>query len=177
MKDKKVAANVFQIFLSTMSRVIKSESGEIRSFDGDRVMAVFIGDSRFDAAVRCGLKMNWAFINVVKQKLEGAYPKSLEGFTLGYTAGIDAGQIWAVRGGVRNDNDLVWVGRAPNLGAKLSGLRDDPFRTYITGTVYDKLGADTRLGGTPRRSTWEERSWTAQGAMRIFRSNWGWEIS
>ena len=175
-KDKNVTANVFQVFLSTMSRVIKAESGEIRSFDGDRVMAVFIGDSRFDAAARCGLKMSWAFLNIVKPKLEAAFPKGLAGFTLGYTAGIDAGEIWAVRGGVRNDNDLVWVGRAPNLGAKLSAMKSG-FRTYITGTVYDKLSASVKNGGSPSQSMWDERSWTDQDKMRIYRSNWTWTIS
>lgn len=174
-KDKNVAADVFQVFLSTMSRVIKSEGGEIRSFDGDRVMAVFIGDSRFDCAARCGLKMSWAFLNVVKPKLETAYPKDLAGFTLAYTTGIDAGPIWAVRGGVRNDSDLVWVGRAPNLGAKLSAMKTG-VRTYITGTVYDKLSANLKNGGNPIQSMWDARLWTDQGQMRIYRSNWTWAI-
>ena len=74
-RDKNVASDVFQVFLSTMSRIIKAEGGEIRSFDGDRVMAVFIGDTRHDAAARCALKMSWAFVNIVKPKLEAAFPR------------------------------------------------------------------------------------------------------
>lgn len=175
-KDKNVASDVFQVFLSTMSRVIKSEGGEIRSFDGDRVMAVFIGDSRFDDAARCGLKMSWAFLNIVKPKLEAAFPKELAGFKLAYTVGIDAGEIWAVRGGVRNDSDIVWVGRAPNLGAKLSGMKSG-YRTYVTGTVYDKLSTNVKNSGNPSKSMWDERSWTDQNKMRIFRSNWTWPIN
>ena len=37
-RDKFLAGEVFQAFLNTVSRVMLSESGEIRSFDGDRVM-------------------------------------------------------------------------------------------------------------------------------------------
>src|ERR1700736_368099 len=39
--DKFLAAEVFQAFLNSTSRVMLSEHGEIRSFAGDRVMTVF----------------------------------------------------------------------------------------------------------------------------------------
>ncbi len=144
-----------------MSRVIKAEGGEIRSFDGDRVMAVFIGDTRHDAAARCALKMSWAFVNIVKPKLEAAFPRGLAGYALAYTTGIDVGEVWAIRGGVRNDNDLVWVGRAPNLGAKLSGMKTG-HRSYITGAVFDKLSDTVKYGGNPKASMWEQTAWPDQ---------------
>ena len=170
-KDKRVASAVFQVFLSTMARAIKSEEGQIRSFDGDRVMGVFIGGKRFDAAARSGLKMSWAFDNVIVPTLQGAFSRQLSGYNLGYTTGIDAGEVWAIRGGVRNDSDLVWVGRAPNLGAKLSGLKTR-HRTYITRIVYDRLGADLKMGGAPKRTIWEECTWTELGKVRLLRSSW-----
>lgn len=116
-----------------------SESGDIRSFDGDRVMAVFIVNDKNSRAARCALKINWAFSKIVKPKLENAYAAKLGGYELSYASGIDTGEVWAVRGGVRNNSDLVWVGRAPNLAAKLSGIRDGLNRTWITGGVYDRL--------------------------------------
>jgi adenylate cyclase len=63
LKAKSLAAKVFQAFLSTMTRIIIAENGQIRSFDGDRVMGVFIGDRANDAAARCALKMQWAFVH------------------------------------------------------------------------------------------------------------------
>ena len=53
------AAENYKTFLRCASKIIRSEGGEIRSFDGDRVMGIFIGDSRFDAAVRCGLNRHF----------------------------------------------------------------------------------------------------------------------
>src|SRR3954467_7943877 len=44
--DKRVAAKVFKSFLSCSSKLIRAEGGEIRSFDGDRVMGVFIGNAK-----------------------------------------------------------------------------------------------------------------------------------
>jgi class 3 adenylate cyclase len=44
--DKRTAARVFKCFMAATSRIVRDQGGEIRSFDGDRVMAVFIGDSK-----------------------------------------------------------------------------------------------------------------------------------
>jgi len=81
----------------------------------------------------------------------------------------------AARTGVRGDNDLVWVGRAANYAAKLTELPAD-HPSWITGDVYDAMHADVKSGGDPKRSMWEERSWTAVGGLRIFRSNWWWLV-
>ena len=173
--DKFLAAEVFQAFLNSTSRVMLSEHGEIRSFDGDRVMTVFVGDDKNSRAARCALKINWAFSNIVKPKLEAAYAAKLGGYSLNYAAGIDTGEIWAVRGGVRNNSDLVWVGRAPNLAAKLSSMREGLNRTWITGTVYDRLERASKFSGGV--DMWTPRSWTAQGNMRVHCSNYSWPVA
>ena len=46
MYDRRVAAKLFKTFLAISSHIIRLRGGEIRSFDGDRVMAVFLGDSK-----------------------------------------------------------------------------------------------------------------------------------
>jgi len=40
------AAKVIRCYLDATCRVIRARGGEIRSFDGDRVMAIFVGDSK-----------------------------------------------------------------------------------------------------------------------------------
>jgi len=173
-QDAFLAAEVFQAFLSSTTRVLLSEKGEIRSFDGDRVMAVFIGDDKNSRATRCALKINWAFSNIVKPQLMNAYGSKLQGYDLNYGTGIDTSTVWAVRGGVRNNSDLVWVGRAPNLAAKLSALRDGLKRTWITGDVYDKLQEKSKF--SKGVDMWEKRSWTPQNKMRIYCSSYTWSI-
>jgi class 3 adenylate cyclase len=173
-RDKFIAAEVFQAFLNSTSRVMLSERGEIRSFDGDRVMAVFIGDDKNSRAARCALKINWAFSNIVKPKLEAAYATKFGGYALNYAAGIDTGKIWAVRGGVRNNSDLVWVGRAPNLAAKLSAMREGVNRTWITGAVYERLEKASKYSNGV--DMWTPRTWTQQGKMRVYCSGYSWTI-
>src|SRR4051794_8728269 len=56
--DKRIAAKVFKSFLSCSTRLIKEHDGKIRSFDGDRVMGVFIGQTKNTTAAKCALKIN-----------------------------------------------------------------------------------------------------------------------
>lgn len=46
MYDRRVAARLFKSFLTCCSRIIRLRDGYIRSFDGDRVMGVFVGNSK-----------------------------------------------------------------------------------------------------------------------------------
>ena len=46
------AAEIYKAFLRCAARIIKNEQGTITAYDGDRVMAVFLGDSKNTSAVR-----------------------------------------------------------------------------------------------------------------------------
>lgn len=56
---------VIRTYLSAASRILKHFGGEIRSFDGDRVMAIFIGDSKNTNAAKAALKLNWAVNEII----------------------------------------------------------------------------------------------------------------
>jgi class 3 adenylate cyclase len=173
-KPREFAAETYKGYLYAAARVINVEGGTITAYDGDRIMAVFIGETKNTSAVRCALKINFAVTRIVNPALQAQYPG--EQYRVRQVVGIDTSPIMAARTGVRGDNDLVWVGRAANYAAKLTELPAD-HPSWITGDVYDAMHADVKLGGDPKRSMWDERSWTAVGGLRIFRSNWSWPIS
>jgi len=54
----RIAAKVIRAYLDATCRVIRAEGGEIRSFDGDRVMTVFIGPPENTTAAGTGLKIH-----------------------------------------------------------------------------------------------------------------------
>lgn len=54
------AAEVLKAYLHSAAKIIRSEGGIITAYDGDRIMAVFIGGSKNTSAARCGLKLNYA---------------------------------------------------------------------------------------------------------------------
>lgn len=154
--SKKFAAEVYKTYLLCAAKIIKDEGGSITAYDGDRVMAVFIGNAPNNDAVRCALKINWAVRNIVNAELKAVYPKV--DYTVNHVVGIDTSSLMAARIGVRNDNDLVWVGRAANYAAKLTSLSSST-PTWITGDVYDALNDEQKYGGQERKHMWTELKW------------------
>jgi class 3 adenylate cyclase len=175
--DRRVAAKVVKAFIACVTALIKDHGGEITSFDGDRVMGVFMGGSKNSNAATCALKINYAVVNILKPKLS-AYFQSISnnGFTISHATGVDTGTILAVRAGIRGANDLVWIGRAPNLAARLSDIREDGFGSYLTEDVFGVLRDDAKYGGSERRLMWEQRSldWLG-GPITVYRSSWTWK--
>jgi adenylate cyclase len=171
--DWRVAAKVFKCFLTCCSRLIRARGGEIRSFDGDRVMGIFIGQFKDTLAAQCALQINYAFTEVIKPKLEAKYTRIRSGpYQLAHGVGVDTGEVIAVRGGVVNHNDLVWVGRAPNVAAKLSALRESPFHSFITPAVYRAMDDNVRYdpGG---ELMWSKMTWgEVEGMKEIYGSTW-----
>jgi adenylate cyclase len=174
MWDRRVAARVCKSFLECVTRLVRARGGDVRSFDGDRVMGVFVGNNKNTAAVRCALQINWMFTQLLKPKFNAKYAKLADGsYKLAHCTGVDVSEVLVVRAGIRNNNDLIWVGQASNIAAKLSGLRDSPYNTFITGAVYDSVADEVKLSG--QTNMWEERTWTNGLIKRVFRSNWHWK--
>lgn len=170
---REFCAEVYKVFLYFASRLITNHGGSIRSFDGDRVMGVFRTTTPNTDAVKTALKLKWAIDNLAQPTLRKNYPNSK--FKIKHTVGIDCSEVLVVRGGVRDYNDLAWIGNAANIAAKLNSLPSD-HPTWITHRVFDKLANEGKYGGNPRRLMWDRRSWTAMDNMTVYRSGWHWGI-
>ena len=151
---------------------MREDSGEVTAYDGDRIMAVFIGDLKNTRAARTALKINHAVKNIINPQIASCYPQ--RSFALKHVVGIDTSPLWVARTGVRGANDLVWVGRAANYAAKLTSL-PDAYPSYITKDVFDALHEPSRVS-SDGRSMWETVYWTAMGNATIYRSLWTWTI-
>ncbi|HEX8211618.1 MAG TPA: hypothetical protein VF584_15705 [Longimicrobium sp.] len=161
------AAEVYKTFLYCAAKVIRGEGGEITAYDGDRIMAVFLGNLKDPNAARAALKLNYACTRIIQPALQAQYPNYT--YTLRYVAGIDTSPLYVARTGIRGANDLVWVGRAANYAAKLAALSPD-FPTRITADVYNKLPAN--LKESDGKSIWEPVTWNPMNNLRIYRSIW-----
>lgn len=167
------AAEIYKAFLRCAAKILQNRGGVITAYDGDRVMAVFIGDSKCSSAAKAALELNWAVRNIVNVKLKAQY--SNETYQLKHVVGIDTSQLWVARTGVRIDNDLVWVGRAANYAAKLCSI-NGTYSTYITEDVFKKLSREAKYsqGGA---LIWDERIWKAQNDATIYGSTYSWVLS
>jgi len=140
---KEAAAKIIRAFVNSATRILRNFGGEIRSFDGDRVMAIFVGDDKNWNAVRAAFAINWAVVEVIRPAIKSNWSDGEDFCNISHRVGIDTGESLIVRGGARNNNDLISVGAAPNIAAKLSDLKNG-HTTYITDRVYDEL-ADNLL--------------------------------
>jgi uridylate cyclase len=164
------AAEIYKSYLRCAAKIVTAENGVITAYDGDRLMAVFLGDFKNTKAARSALKINYAVTQIINPLVRAQYRTDFE---VKQVVGIDSSQLLAARTGIRGSNDLVWVGRAANYAAKLSALGES-FPTWITGSVYSRLHPSLKVSNG--RPMWESRLWTAMGNMNIYRSNWWWRI-
>lgn len=171
-KTWQFSAEIYKNYLHCAAKIIKSEDGVITAYDGDRIMAVFIGERMRSRAAQAGLRLNNAVRHIINPAIKHQYPKS--DFVLKHVVGIDVSSIRAARTGVRGDNDLVWVGRAANYAAKLTSLSSDNLQIWVTDDVYQRLAADVKH--CDGKSVWETRIWTDMNNMPIYGSNWGFAV-
>jgi class 3 adenylate cyclase len=165
------AAEIYKTYLHCAAKIIRAEGGTITAYDGDRIMAVYLGDVKNSSAARTALKINYAVRNIINPAIKKQFPNST--YQVQQIVGIDTSKLTVARTGIRGSNDLVWVGRAANYAAKLASLTAD-FPSRITKDVYDKL--QSPLKATDGKQMWEKATWTPMNNMTIYRSIWSWKV-
>lgn len=161
------AAEVYKNYLYAAGRIIRSNGGEITAYDGDRIMAVFIGDTKNSNATKAGLEINYAVTEILQPAMQSAYPKNT--FVLKQRVGIDRSELFVARTGMRGRNELVWVGNAANLAAKMAALSLG-YATYISQSVYDWLLDHVKYAANGT-NIWTDLGVAAVG-QRIYGSTW-----
>ena len=170
-KKPEFAAEVYKCFLTCAARIIRAEGGEITAYDGDRIMAVYLGDSKNSDAARTALRINYSVKKIINPAIKDQYPRT--SYSVAHVVGIDTSNLFVARIGVRGDNDLVWVGRAANYAAKLSDGAGAP--SQITADVYDKLNKASKYG-KDGQNMWVQSTAPALGNKTIYTSTWWWGI-
>jgi class 3 adenylate cyclase len=165
------AAEVYKTYLHCAAKLIRNNHGAVVSYDGDRVMGVFIGGSKRTNAAKCALQINWAVSIVINDELRKFYRSS--SYEVRQAVGIDVSNLFIARTGVRGANDLVWVGRSANHAAKLCSVRQGAYASFITADVFDQMNDSSKFGGEPRRLMWEPFKWEEMG-VTAYRSSWRW---
>jgi class 3 adenylate cyclase len=171
-KTPEFSAEIYKTFLHCCGKIIRAFNGSITAYDGDRIMAVYLGNYKNTNSVKTGLKIHSACRHIIQPALKQQYPNSA--FELKHTVGIDTSTLFVARTGVRGDNDLVWVGRAANWAAKLSDL-PDTHPTWITKAVYDVMTDEAKISKAGN-NMWEQMTWSAMNNETIYRSSFWWTL-
>lgn len=162
------AAAVYKTYLICACRIIKTQGGHITAFDGDRVMAVFIGSSKETNAMKTALQINHTAVKIINPKLKEQYPSTK--YELKQAVGVDTSDLFVARTGIRGSNDLVWVGNAANKAAKLCAIRENGYASWVTAAVYNAANTEAKLSGD--KPMWEQKPWQGE---TVYRSSWMWK--
>lgn len=171
--DDWFAAEIYKNYLYTAGRIIRNRGGIITGYDGDRIMAVFIGGSKNSSAAKCGLEINGAVRDLLQPSLLAKYPTTK--YVIKQKVGIDTSPLFVARTGIRGSNDLVWVGSAANNAAKMAALSSD-YATYISVATYNRLDDDAKYAKDPRVDKWTNLGNSALG-YQIYGSTWSRHLS
>jgi class 3 adenylate cyclase len=172
--DALTAAEIYKSFLYSTCKVIRDNGGEITAFDGDRVMAVFMNDLPNTRAARTALHINYVIKEIVQKEFKSQYPDSKYEFN--YGIGIDQSDLHIAKTGVRGANDLVWVGNAANIAAKVSAIRNSSFKVLLTESSYNSLHDSSKMSKqSPSRNMWTSY-YDKNLDLMLYGSNWTWAI-
>lgn len=166
------AAEVYKNYLYCAGRVIRARGGEITAYDGDRIMAVFIGTNKNTAAAKCALQIKYLVKEILQPAIQAKYPKNT--YVLKQKVGVDTSPLFVARTGIRGSNDLVWVGNAANNAAKMAAL-STTYSSYISATVYDNMHESSKISTNHNKNMWTDLG-TAELGYKIYGSNWTWSF-
>jgi class 3 adenylate cyclase len=165
-------AKIIRVFLDCATRLIIKHGGVVRSFDGDRVMGIFIDNNKNSAASICGREIHWAVRKIVQPQAEKKFQSIRNNdIQIRHGVGIDVGEVQAVRSGIRDNNDLIWVGKAASFSAKLSDVRDPPYHTYISSRCYNALNDAAKFDGNGENLWLKATFCFADDTETVYKSN------
>ncbi|MBM1818047.1 adenylate/guanylate cyclase domain-containing protein [Pseudosulfitobacter pseudonitzschiae] len=162
--DRRITAKVLKSFLATATRLIRHHEGTVVSFDGDRVMASFVGGSKCTNATKCAFAITWAVKQLIRPRFEAKYDSVKNaGFSIAHATGVDVGTAYIVRAGARGSNDLISIGRAPNLAAKFSDIRSGSYSTFVSSSVYNQMNESCKKRLNGKQDIWDYATWDFVG--------------
>lgn len=130
-------AKLHKAYLYTATTLIAEGGGQIRSYNGDSILAFFPGNTKgaITSAIKAAMQIQYMLTTVSKDEFQRYQ-------TLNFGAGIDHGQILCVQAGrARNENrsDLIWLGNAVNRATVLSDRAKAPSYVFISDRCRTNL--------------------------------------
>lgn len=183
--NKPTIAKIHKAYLYTTVKIAKSLGGEVRSFNGDSVLAFFQGTSKqsLSNAVKAAMQIRYMIANPESgiNTLLGKYS------AVNFGIGIDDGKILCAKVGVGGDNntkDLIWIGNSINKSVIISDECSSPEHIGISQYVHDNLLDDVKYGtekdyfGNDKKvSMWKSYSVKYNGSWQTFyKTSWQWTV-
>ncbi|PKK82975.1 MAG: hypothetical protein CVT49_10955 [candidate division Zixibacteria bacterium HGW-Zixibacteria-1] len=137
IQDTETCGKIHKSFLTIATKIILENGGEVRSYEGDSVLAFWPAHykNEIETAVKAAFQLKWA-LDVKFSKYFEQYSK------LDFGIGIDWGEVYIIKAGLpRNDNnnDLVFLGLCVNYATMIANQAFGPNHIEISSITYSNL--------------------------------------
>lgn len=169
--DKETCGKIHKSFLTIATKIITANGGQIRSFNGDSILAFFPAQLQNDlgSAVRAAFQLKWA-LNIKFAPLFKEYT------VLDFCIGIDWGDVFIVKAGLPkndNNNDLVFLGMCVNYASVIANQGYGPNHIEISTSTYSQLPDNWKYGD----SNGVKKDMWSNGTIKWKGQNWDTKLT
>lgn len=164
------AARMYKAYVWGITKIVKERGGQILSFNGDGVVAGFVGPNTAEnGAALSALNLNWYLYFYVKPQVDHLLGGS--GLTFDYGIGIDSGQVLVVKVGQKGEDnhDLVWSGNPVNYSVKVNSLAEFPYGIYVSHEIFNRVHYSLAMYDS--EFIWEAWNWAEKDKL-LWRTRW-----
>lgn len=156
-------AKIHKGYLYASTTLIAANGGQIRSYNGDSILAFFPGNTKgaITAAIKAAMQVKYMLTEVCAQEFSRFQP-------LDFGVGVDHGRVLCVKvGRGRNDNhnDLIWLGNAVNRATVLSDRAGTTAHLWISNHCRSNLEDSAKL--SRGIDMWQQASIDYNGASEL----------
>ena len=134
---------IHSAFLLALTHCVERRDGHMRSFNGDGILAFFVGENASSKAVRAAMDMK-GFVLKISELLENEDVSKID-----FGIGIAQGEIMVAKSGKAGDDqtkqDLIWVGLSVYMAVELSDYARSLNNIWISNNVRISIGKEKYL--------------------------------
>jgi class 3 adenylate cyclase len=173
------SVKIHRAFLLALTHCVEKREGHMRSFNGDGIMAFFVGENASSRAVRAAMDTK-GFILKLNEHLDEEDINSID-----FGIGIAQGAIMVAKSGKAGDDltkqDLIWVGLPVYMAVELSDYARSPNNIWISNNVRTSIGKEDCLDVVYDKngdSKWikETRKFKSVGEKEVRATSWYFNV-
>lgn len=184
--NKSTIAKIHKAYLHTTVKIATSLGGEVRSFNGDSVLAFFQGTTKttLSNAVKAAMQIRFMIANS-----ESGINNLLSQYSaVDFGIGMDDGKILCTKVGIGGDNntkDLIWIGNPINKSVIISDECKASEYIGISNYVYQNLTDEVKFGTKKDYFNNDVKvdMWTAYNVQyngkweTFYKTSWFWHVN
>ena len=170
---------IHRAFLLALTHCVERRDGHMRSFNGDGILAFFVGENASSKAVRAAMDMK-GFVLKISELLENEDVSKID-----FGIGIAQGEIMVAKSGKAGDDqtkqDLIWVGLSVYMAVELSDYARSLNNIWISNNVRISIGKEKYLdviNDKEGNSKWvkQNRSFKSVGQKEVRSTSWYFNV-